>query len=74
MIGIIADFDPVHKGHEELIKQAKKIAEEKDTELALYLNNTTDLYYHTAFQSGFQRCMKMELPIMLPQQTYQWTR
>ena len=38
MIGIIADFDPVHKGHEELIKQAKKIAEEKDTELALYLN------------------------------------
>ncbi len=24
MIGIIADFDPVHKGHEELIKQAKR--------------------------------------------------
>ena len=33
MIGISADFDPVHKGHEELIKQGKKIANEKETEL-----------------------------------------
>ena len=34
MIAISADFDPVHKGHEELIKQAKKIADEKGIDKA----------------------------------------
>ena len=29
MIAISADFDPVHKGHEELIRQARKIADER---------------------------------------------
>ena len=27
MIGISADFDPVHKGHERLISEARKLAE-----------------------------------------------
>ncbi|MDO5848378.1 MAG: cytidyltransferase [Methanobrevibacter sp.] len=38
MIAISADFDPVHIGHEKLIKEGRKIADEKDTELAVYLN------------------------------------
>lgn len=38
MIAISADFDPVHIGHEKLISEARKIADEKDTELAVYLN------------------------------------
>ena len=38
MIAISADFDPVHKGHEELIRQAKKIADEKGTGVVIYMN------------------------------------
>ena len=38
MIAISADFDPVHKGHEELIKQARAIADEKDIEVVIYMN------------------------------------
>ena len=30
MIAISADFDPVHKGHEQLIRKAREIADEKD--------------------------------------------
>lgn len=38
LIGISADFDPVHKGHEKLIKEARKIADEKDRKVVVYLN------------------------------------
>lgn len=38
MIAISADFDPIHIGHEKLIKEARKLADEKNTELAVYLN------------------------------------
>lgn len=38
MIAISADFDPVHIGHEKLIREGRKLADEKDTELAVYLN------------------------------------
>ena len=38
LIGISADFDPVHKGHEYLIKQACKLAEEKNKKVVVYLN------------------------------------
>lgn len=38
MIAISADFDPVHIGHEKLIKEGKKLADEKSSELVVYLN------------------------------------
>ena len=38
LIGISADFDPVHKGHEKLIKEARKIADKEDKKVVVYLN------------------------------------
>ena len=38
LIGISADFDPVHKGHEKLIKEARKLADKEDKKLVVYLN------------------------------------
>ena len=38
MIGISADFDPVHKGHASLIGKAREIADEKGDEVVIYLN------------------------------------
>lgn len=38
LIAISADFDPIHKGHEKLIKEAKKLANKNDKQLVVYLN------------------------------------
>lgn len=38
MIGISADFDPVHIGHEHLILQAREIADREGKEVVVYLN------------------------------------
>ena len=38
MICISADFDPVHKGHEKLIKEASKIADDESKKVVVYLN------------------------------------
>ena len=38
LICISADFDPVHKGHEKLIREAKKIADSESKKLVVYLN------------------------------------
>ena len=38
LIGISADFDPVHKGHEKLIKEARKLANREDKKVVVYLN------------------------------------
>ena len=38
LICISADFDPVHKGHEKLIKEARKIADNESKNLVVYLN------------------------------------
>jgi cytidyltransferase-like protein len=38
MIGISADFDPVHKGHVKLIQKGREIAEETGDEVVIYLN------------------------------------
>lgn len=38
LIGISADFDPVHKGHEKLIKEASKIAQRENKKVVVYLN------------------------------------
>ncbi|MEN6329958.1 MAG: adenylyltransferase/cytidyltransferase family protein [Methanobacteriaceae archaeon] len=38
MIGISADFDPVHHGHVKLIQKAREVADRKGTEVVIYLN------------------------------------
>lgn len=38
LIGISADFDPVHKGHEKLIKEARKLADNENKKVVVYLN------------------------------------
>ncbi len=38
LICISADFDPVHKGHEKLINEARKIADNESKKLVVYLN------------------------------------
>ena len=38
MIAISADFDPVHKGHEHLIREARKLANRLDKKVVVYLN------------------------------------
>lgn len=38
MIGISADFDPVHKGHVKLIEKGKEIGKETGDEVVIYLN------------------------------------
>ena len=58
MIAIIADFDPVHKGHEELIKKGKEIAEEKNSKLAIYLNKGYSAN-HAPFFTPFEARCKM---------------
>ena len=58
MIAISADFDPVHKGHEELIKRGKEIAEEKNTELVIYLNKGYSAN-HAPFFTPFEARAKM---------------
>ena len=38
LIGISADFDPVHKGHEKLIKEACRLAQRENKKVVVYLN------------------------------------
>ena len=38
LIGISADFDPVHKGHEKLIKEARRLADREGKKVVVYLN------------------------------------
>lgn len=60
MIGISADFDPVHIGHEQLIKEGKKLAIEKDTELVVYLNKGFSAN-HGPFFTNFEARKEMAL-------------
>ena len=52
LIAITADFDPVHIGHEKLIKEARKIADEKNKQLVVYLNKGYSAN-HIVFRYGF---------------------
>ena len=58
MIAISADFDPVHKGHEELIKRGKEIAEETNSELVIYLNKGYSAN-HAPFFTPFEARSRM---------------
>jgi cytidyltransferase-like protein len=60
MIGISADFDPVHLGHVKLIKKARKVADKKHQEVVIYLNKGYSAN-HAPFFVSFEARSKMAL-------------
>lgn len=62
LIGISADFDPVHKGHEKLIKEARKLADEKDKKVVVYLNKGFSAN-HAPFFVNFEARKEMALAL-----------
>lgn len=62
MIGISADFDPVHKGHEKLIKEARKFADEKNKKVVVYLNKGFSAN-HAPFFASFEARKEMALAL-----------
>ncbi len=62
MIGISADFDPVHNGHAELIKKGKEIADEQNSQLVIYLNKGYSAN-HAPFFVPFEARKEMALAL-----------
>ena len=62
MIAISADFDPVHKGHQELIKKAREIADEKGIEVVIYMNKGYSAN-HAPFFTPFEARKEMALAL-----------
>ena len=62
MIGISADFDPVHKGHEKLIKEARKLADKQDKQVVVYLNKGFSAN-HAPFFVNFEARREMTLEL-----------
>ena len=62
MIGISADFDPVHKGHEKLIKEARKIADRQNKKVVVYLNKGFSAN-HAPFFVNFETRKEMALAL-----------
>lgn len=62
LIGISADFDPVHKGHEKLIKEARKIADKEDKHVVVYLNKGFSAN-HAPFFVNFEARREMALAL-----------
>ncbi|WP_405324658.1 adenylyltransferase/cytidyltransferase family protein [Methanobrevibacter sp.] len=62
MIAISADFDPVHKGHEQLIRKAREIADEKGIEVAIYMNKGYSAN-HAPFFTPFEARKEMALAL-----------
>lgn len=60
MIGISADFDPLHKGHVRLIEKARDLADEKDSQVVIYLNKGYSAN-HAPFFVNFKARSKMAL-------------
>lgn len=60
MIGISADFDPVHKGHAKLIGKARELADRKGSEVIIYLNKGYSAN-HAPFFSSFEARSRMAL-------------
>ncbi|WP_406532773.1 cytidyltransferase [Methanobrevibacter sp.] len=60
LIGISADFDPVHKGHEKLIKEAREIADKQDKKVVVYLNKGYSAN-HAPFFVNFEARKEMAL-------------
>ena len=62
LIGISADFDPVHKGHEKLICEARKLADEKNKKVVVYLNKGFSAN-HAPFFVDFEARREMALAL-----------
>ncbi|WP_407415107.1 adenylyltransferase/cytidyltransferase family protein [Methanobrevibacter sp.] len=62
LIGISADFDPVHKGHEKLIKEARKLADSEDKQVVVYLNKGFSAN-HAPFFVNFEARREMALAL-----------
>ena len=62
LIGISADFDPVHKGHEKVIKEARKLADEKNKKVVVYLNKGFSAN-HAPFFASFEARKEMALAL-----------
>lgn len=62
MIGISADFDPVHKGHEHLIRKARELADEQNKQVVVYLNKGFSAN-HAPFFVDFEARRKMALAV-----------
>lgn len=60
MIGISADFDPVHKGHVKLIQKGRQIAEETGDEVVIYLNKGYSAN-HAPFFADYESRKEMAL-------------
>lgn len=62
LIGISADFDPAHKGHEKLIKEARKLADNENKKVVVYLNNGFSAN-HAPFFVNFEARRDMALAL-----------
>ena len=62
LICISADFDPVHKGHEKLIREARKIADNESKKLVVYLNKGFSAN-HAPFFTSFEARSEMALAL-----------
>ena len=60
MIGISADFDPVHYGHVKLIEKGKEIASDSGEKVVIYLNKGFSAN-HDSFFVNFEARKKMAL-------------
>ncbi len=60
MIGISADFDPVHMGHVKLIDKARELGDKKDDEVVIYLNKGYSAN-HAPFFTNYEARSKMAL-------------
>ena len=62
LICISADFDPVHKGHEKLINEARKIADAESKKVVVYLNKGFSAN-HAPFFTSFEARSEMALAL-----------
>ncbi|WP_458404066.1 cytidyltransferase [Methanobrevibacter sp.] len=62
LIGISADFDPVHKGHEKLIREALKLADCENKKVVVYLNRGFSAN-HAPFFVDFEARREMALAL-----------
>jgi len=60
LIGISADFDPVHLGHVDLIQKAREVADKKGDEVVIYLNKGYSAN-HAPFFVSFEARSRMAL-------------
>lgn len=62
LIGISADFDPVHKGHAKLISEARKLADIENKKVVVYLNKGFSAN-HAPFFVDFEARREMALAL-----------